>query len=165
MSLKMKSYNKTIKEFEKKFDKKSTRNLKDLIGFFKDNKSVNKILEKKNPVIYEVFIKEFSPIDLGLTVVNPGNINGEFFFTKGHIHKKKIPEFYILLDGKGVLLLKKRLGKGKSCNLKKGKIALIPKGYAHRIANTGKTKLKVLTIYHEDSQPDYSVVFKKRFFE
>ena len=48
--------------------------------------------------------------------------------------------------------------------MKKGKIALIPEGYAHRLVNTGNKKLKVLTIYHEDSKPSYNVKFKKRFF-
>jgi len=161
----MKNYNKTIREFEKKYDKKSTRKLKDLVGFFKDNKEAENILKKKNPIVYEVFIKEFPPINLGLTVINQGNIKGEYFFTKGHIHKRKIPELYILLEGKGDLLLQSKRGKPHVTHLKKGKIALIPEGCAHRIANIGRKKLKVLTIYHEDSKPDYSVVFKKRFMK
>ena len=159
----MPNYQGTIRKFEKNPDKKSSRTLKDLQSYFRDKKEVQKILKKKNPVIYSVFIKELSPIDLGLTVINPGNVKKEFYFTKGHIHKNKTPEFYILLEGKGDLLIQK--GKTKVIDLKKGEIALIPKKYAHRLINTGRKKVKVLTIYHEASKPDYKVKFKKRFFK
>ena len=159
----MTNYTSTIRKFEKNYDKKSVRKLSDMIGFFKDNKGVVDILKKKDPILYTVFIKEFSPIDLGLTVINPGAIRKEFYFTKGHVHRKKTPEFYILLEGSGNLLLQK--GKNsKTIKLKKGEIALIPKGFSHRLVNTGNKKLKVLTIYHEASKPSYRVKFKKRFF-
>ena len=159
----MTNYTSTIRKFEKNYDKKSVRKLSDMIGFFKDNKGVVDILKKKDPILYTVFIKEFSPIDLGLTVINPGAIRKEFYFTKGHVHKNRTPEFYILLEGSGNLLIQK--GKtSKTIKLKKGEIALIPKSYAHRIINTGNKKLKVLTIYHEASKPSYKIKFKKRFF-
>jgi len=151
------NYKKTIRDFEKNYDKKKVARLKDFEESFLE---VEK--EKRNEVIYEVFVKKFSPINLGLTVVNPGTIGKEFYMTHGHVHKKLIPEFYILLEGKGVLLIQK--GKPKTIELKKGEIKLIPIGYAHRLINTGKKKLKVLTIYHEDSRPSYNVKFKKRFF-
>lgn len=158
-----KSYKTTIRKFEKNYEEKSRRSLKDLKAYFSDKGEVQKILKKKNPIIYEVFINEFSPIDLGLTVINPGTVKKEFYFTKGHVHRKKTPEFYILLEGKGKLLIQK--GKPKAIELKKGEIALIPKSYAHRLINTGREKLKVLTIYHEASKPKYGVRFKKRFFK
>lgn len=157
-------YKKTIQKFEKKFDKKSTRKLSDMSKFFKDQKEVQKILNKKDLVLYEVFIREFSPIMLGLTVINPGTIGKELYFTKGHVHKKLTPEFYILLEGSGKLLIQKKNSKPKTIKMKKGEIVLIPEKYAHRLVNVGKTKLKVLTIYHEDSKPDYKIKFLKRFF-
>ncbi|MCH7850755.1 MAG: hypothetical protein IH845_03885 [Nanoarchaeota archaeon] len=55
---------------------------------------------------------------MGLTVINPGVIKNEFYFTKGHIHKKLTPEFYILLDGKGELLIQKAK-KSKKIKLEK----------------------------------------------
>lgn len=159
----MKNYNKTIRKFEKSYDKKSIRKLSDMSGFFKNKKEVNKILEKKDIELYNVYIKEFSPINIGLTVINPGTIGKEYYFTKGHVHANKTPEFYILLEGKGKLLIQK--SKPKIINLKKGKIALIPESYAHRLINTGKNKLKVLTIYHEESKPKYGIKFKKTFLK
>lgn len=160
----MKNYQKTINQFEKKYEKKGARKLSELKGTFKDKKEVEEMLNKGDRVIYETFTKAFSPIKLTLTEVNPGNVDGEFYLTKGHVHRqKKTPEFYILLDGSGELYIQKGLKK-KTIKLKKGEIALIPEGYAHRLINTGRKKLKVLTIYHENSKPDYHVKFKKRFF-
>lgn len=157
-------YSKTIKKFEKGFEKISTRKLSEMSGFFKDEKSFQEILKKKDPEVYNVYIKEFSPIDMGLTVIKPGRVGKEFYFTKGHIHRNETPEFYILLDGKGELLIQKSRFGAKTIKLKKGEITLIPEGYAHRLINSGRKKLKVLTIYHENSKPDYNVKFKRRFF-
>ncbi len=149
----------TIKQFEKNYNKKHIVRLKDIVNRFKNSENI-----EENPIIYETFIKSFSPIQLGLTVINPGNINKEFYMTRGHIHSIKTPEFYVLLEGKGLLLIQKS-NKSKTIKLKKGEIALIPKDCAHRLINIGNKKLKVLTIYHENSKPNYNVKFKKRFLK
>ena len=62
----MTNYTSTIRKFEKNYDKKAVRTLSDMVSFFKDKEAVRMILKKKDPVLYTVFIKEFSPIDLGL---------------------------------------------------------------------------------------------------
>ncbi len=152
------SYKKTVKIFEE-YGEKSTRKLKDLKGIFRE-----KILDDGNKKVYETYTKKFSPINLTLTEIEPGNVNGEFFLTKGHVHKNGTPEFYVLLEGKGLLLLQKG-NKVKEIKLKVGKINLISEGYSHRLINMGNTKLKVLTIYHENSKPNYNVKFKRRFFK
>ena len=156
------NYKKTIRHFEK--NKSHARKLKDVAPWFSNKKAIAEALRKsKNKVIYETFTDKFSPINLTLTVVYPGVIGKEYFFTKGHIHRKKVPEFYILMEGKGKLLMQKQ-SNVKVIDLKKGEIVLIPIGYAHRLINTGNKKLKVLTIYDQESKPDYNIKFKKRFF-
>ena len=150
----------TLKDFEG--EKAKARKLSDLKGYFSDRDAYAGALKKGNSVVYETFTKSYSPMKLTLTVVNPGRVGKEFYFTKGHVHKKRTPEFYILMEGSGVLLIQK--GGPKVIRLKKGEIALIPEGYAHRLVNNGKKKLKVLTIYHEDSRPDYGIKFKRKFF-
>jgi len=152
------SYKKTVKIFEE-YGEKSVRKLKDLRGVFS-----SKILVDGNKKVYETYTKKYSPINLTLTEIEPGNVDGEFFLTKGHIHKNRTPEFYILLEGNGLLLLQKG-NKIKEIKLKIGKINLISEGYAHRLINVGNTRLKVMTIYHENSKPNYNVKFKKRFFK
>jgi len=163
----IRNYGKTIRKFEKHKSKK--RKLKDVAKWYSDEKAVEKALRTrkgKNKIIYETFTEKDSPIDLTLTVVHPGTIGKEYYMTKGHVHRANNPEFYILLEGNGKLLIQKsgRKGEVKIINLEKGRIALIPKGYAHRLINVGKKKLKVLTIYSENSRPNYNVKFKKRFF-
>lgn len=159
----VKSYKKTISEFEKR--KSKARKLKDVSEWYSDKEAVKKELKKnKNKIVYETFTKSYSPVELTLTVIHPGSVGKEFYMTKGHVHKKKVPEFYVLLEGNGALYLQKGIKK-KTVKMKKGEITLIPEGYAHRLVNVGKTKLKVLTIYHEDSKPDYNVKFKKRFLK
>jgi len=151
------NYEKTIKGFEKKHDFRKTKSLGDMIKYY------GKDVKGREEIVYEVFIKVFSPINLGLTVVNSGKINGKFYMTSGHIHKNKTPEFYVLLEGEGILMTKKRNDKKtKIIKMKKGKIELIGEGYAHRLVNNGSKKLKVLTIYHEDSKPDYNVKFETK---
>jgi glucose-6-phosphate isomerase, archaeal len=154
-------YKKTIREFEK--HKSKSRKLKDVGKWYSDQGAVGRELKKGNRIIYETFTDKFSPIELTLTVVHPGTVGKEFHMTKGHVHGKKVPEFYILLEGKGKLLIQK--GKPKVIELKKGEIALIPVGYAHRLVNDGRKDLKVLTIYDQASRPDYHIKFKKRFFK
>ena len=150
-------YEKTIRDFEKNYDKRYVVKLKELKNIFKNTQESN-----ENSVIYEVFRKNFSPIGFGLTILNAGTVKDEFFMTKGHVHRKKIPEFYILLEGEGILLLQKR--KIRVIKLKRGEVNLVPGDYAHRLINTGKNKMKVLTIYDENSKPDYNIKFKRRLF-
>ena len=138
------NYKKTIRHFEK--NKSHTRKLKDVAPWFSNKKAIAEALRKnKNKVIYETHTDKLSPINLTLTVVYPGMIGKEYYMTKGHIHRKKVPEFYILMEGKGKLLMQKQ-SNVKVINLKKGEIVLIPIGYAHRLINNGNQKINDLTI-------------------
>ena len=152
------NYKKTIKELENNYDKKEVIKLKDMKDRFRDKYDFG-----GDSVIYEVYIRILPPIQLGLTEINPGRVNKEFYMTRGHVHLKKTPEFYILLEGNGILLMQNS-NNVKSFKLKKGEITLIPEGYAHRLINTGNKKLKALTIYQGDSMPNYNIKLKKRFF-
>jgi glucose-6-phosphate isomerase, archaeal len=154
------NYKKTINKIEKKGEK-STRKLKDMQSYYNKN-AIQKA--NKNEKVYDLFTLNYNPIKLTLTEMYPGTVGKEYFYTKGHVHTKKTPEFYILLEGSGKLLIQKN-NKPKTIKMIKGEIELIPEGYAHRLINTGKDKLKVLTIYHENSKPSYHVKFKKRYFK
>jgi len=157
----MKNFAKTISEIEKYARKGKTEKVKNVLKWYKDPHIKS---SEKNKIVYQVFVKEFLPLNIALTVINPGNINGEYFMTKGHIHKSLKEEFYVLLEGKGILFLQKG-NKVKTIHLKKGELVLIEKSYAHRLINTGDKKLEVLTVYHEGSKPSYNFKFKKRFFK
>lgn len=146
-------------KFKKLYDKKEIRKLSDMGEHFENSK----IKIKKNPLIYTVYRKSFGEFETGVTVIEAGSVNKEFFMTKGHKHKKSRQEIYILLKGRGKLLVQDK--KVKIINLEKNKVYIIKGTAGHRLINTGNKRLEVLTIYSKEAGRGYHVNFKKRFFE
>jgi glucose-6-phosphate isomerase len=141
------------------YDDVMIRKFKDMKACFKNPDGV-----KGNPLIYKVYRKDFGGFETGLNVMEAGNINGEYFMTKGHMHKIAREEIYILIKGKGKLLIQKGK-KIQVLNMKKNKVYIVPKNSGHRLINTGNGKLEVLTIYSKDATRGYDYNFKKRFFK
>jgi len=131
------------------------RKLKDMKDRYKDSSGI-----RGNLIIYNVYIRNLDNFELGLTVINPGNINGEYFMTKGHRHKKKSEEIYILRKGKGKLLLEGK--KSQIVDMKNGEIYIIPGNSGHRLINTGNKKMEVLTVYNRNAGHDYNFKFRRR---
>ena len=145
------------KSLKKHFDRKVVRKFKDMSDRYKNPEGV-----KGNPLIYTVYIIDFDCFESGLTVIEPGTINKEYHMTKGHKHKKPTKEIYILLNGKGKLIIQGK--KAKVFNLKKDETFVLPKNAGHRLVNTGSKKLEVLTIYEKKAGHNYDFKFTKRFF-
>ncbi|GBE20574.1 glucose-6-phosphate isomerase [archaeon BMS3Abin17] len=143
---------------KKEYEKKTVRKLNDMKDRFKNTKGV-----RGNPLLYTVYINDFRTYETGLTVIEPGTINKEFYMTKGHRHKKPSREIYIPLSGKGKLLLQG--AKAKLISMKKGEVYIIPKNQGHRLINTGNKRFEILTIYSKDTGHDYNFKFKKRVFK
>lgn len=116
-------------------------------------------LSSGNPIIYKVYIKDYGDFEEGLTVINPGTIGKEYYMTKGHKHIKQAPEIYILVSGKGKLLIQGKIS--KDIDMKKNVFYHIPEGSGHRLVNTGNKPLEVLTIYGKNAGHDYNFKFKK----
>lgn len=149
-------------ELIKKRGKETKTFLSDLKPFLKDKKEAERILSKKNPLIYKVNFIEEEEISYGITRIFPGKIGKENYMTKGHYHKRKVSEVYYLLNGKGEIFLKK--GKiRKKIKLKKNTFHYIPGGYAHRTINTGKKELSFLSIYQSNAGHDYEKIEKEGF--
>lgn len=147
---------------KKGYENKIVRRLKDMISCFRDQKAVQKLL-KKNPLIYVVYEKIEGPVSYSLTVMEPGRIGKEFYMTKGHCHKVSSVEPVHVVEGKGVLVLQNKKGGVKKINLKKGIIYVIPKDYAHRVVNVGKTRLSFVCTYMTKAGHDYSIIKKEGF--
>jgi glucose-6-phosphate isomerase len=81
-----------------------------------------------------------------LNFLYPGKVNREYKMTRGHSHNAE--EVYLFLNGKGKIILGKRV-----FPVKKGDIVTVPANVWHRTVNTGKDKLIYLTIFerHEHS--------------
>ena len=87
-----------------------TRKLSDLKGLFHDQQSYEEMLAKGDPVIYEVHEirvpEEEGQLLSCTTIIYPGKVASEYFFTKGHFHiKENRAEIYTCLQGEGFLLI------------------------------------------------------------
>ena len=148
----------SFKDLKKEYNKKSIRRFNDMSDRFKDSSNV-----KGNPILYTVYVKDFVTFEVALTVLEPGNINGEYFMTKGHRHVKPREEIYILTSGKGKLIIQN--GKNsKVVEMKKDFVYTVPARAGHRAVNTGKAKMEFLSIYSKDAGHDYNFKFGRRVF-
>ncbi|MEM2341261.1 MAG: glucose-6-phosphate isomerase family protein [Candidatus Bathyarchaeia archaeon] len=147
---------------------KVERYLKDLRDYFLNKQLVENILSRGvNPliyVVYEVNRKAEGEFNVGCTVIYPGKIGDEYYFTKGHFHAKEpTSEVYIGISGEGVILMQDRSGNTFAENIGPGTIVYIPPGFAHRSVNTGKSELVFLAIYPSEAGHDYETIMKTGF--
>ena len=88
----------------------------------------------------------FKRLIVCMNILYSGKVNGEFKMTRGHRHN--VDEVYLVLKGKGIVIVGKRI-----FNIKKGDLLTIPDNTYHRTVNKGKDKLIFLTVFekHEAS--------------
>jgi glucose-6-phosphate isomerase len=136
------------------YDEIMTRKYNDMEDSYKEK------LKSGNPTIYKVYIKHYGDFEEGLTVINPGRVGKEYYMTKGHRHVKPMAEIYLLVSGKGKLLVQegKRV---KIMDLKKNVLYHVPATSGHRLVNIGNKPLEVMTIYGKNSGHDYRYKFNK----
>ncbi len=97
------------------------------------------------------------------TVIEPGDVGGEFFMTRGHRHvQPERGEYMLTLGGTGCLVLMDETGKCWSEPMAAGTMHLIDGRHAHRVANVGKDRLKFLVVWLTDCGHDYKVHFSSR---
>lgn len=145
------------------------RHLSDLRGFFANPKAFEADLQKNNSLIYTV--ATFTPangngdLHYGIGLIMPGNIAGEYFMTKGHLHSwREAAEFYIGLSGQGVMLLEEEAtGESRIVELRPNGVIYVPGHTAHRTMNTGKTPLTYLGVYPAKAGHDYNAIAKNNF--
>jgi len=142
--------------------------LSELKDYFANPKAAEEILSKgKDPKVYEYY--EFSVEDapgqltLGLTVIYPGKVGGEYFMTRGHFHEKPAAEFYYGIYGTGMLLAQSEDGRTDYLVLKPGVIGYVPPGWGHRTINTGRRRFVFFFAYPSDAGHDYGIVKEKGF--
>jgi glucose-6-phosphate isomerase len=148
---------------------KSVRHLSEMRGFFSDDRLVGQMLCRgKNPIIYEVYEIPQPPseglFNMACTVLYPGKVGQEYYFTKGHFHSKEpASEVYIGLRGRGLLLLQTRQGEVDHLPLEAGNVVYVPPMWAHRAVNTGVEKMVFLAVYPSDAGHDYESIEREGF--
>jgi glucose-6-phosphate isomerase, archaeal len=95
-----------------------------------------------------------------VTTIEPGDVGGEFFMTRGHMHAVRRDEVYVGLSGEGVVLMTDG-ERGAAQELSAGASVHIPAGWAHRTVNVGATRLRFLAVYHRDAGADYEWVRRR----
>lgn len=95
----------------------------------------------------------------GTTVIEPGQVDSEYFMTHGHFHQRRDrTEFYSTIDGEGVLILMDEIRRTWIEPMSSGSLHFIPPKVAHRVANSGKVPLRLVACWPSDAGHDYDEV-------
>ena len=138
------------------------RRLTDLEGYFRVDP------RGEDTVVYRVYDipapKTNSDLLCSTTVLEPGDVGGEFFMTKGHFHvQRDRAEIYIGLAGEGRLVMATEDGRRAVEPMSRGTVNYIPGGWAHRSINVGRDPLIFFAAYIGDAGHDYETIERDGF--
>ncbi|MGF1745430.1 glucose-6-phosphate isomerase family protein [Vibrio minamisatsumaniensis] len=128
----------------------------------------------QDQVIYQVEMlpaqQAEGELNFGVSHIEPGSIGGEFYMTRGHIHQRKEQaEFYFGSQGEGLLLMQTEQGDVSIEKVFPGSVHHIPGFVAHRLINTGNTRLSALAVWPAVAGHNYDFLneigFKVRIFK
>jgi glucose-6-phosphate isomerase len=139
------------------------KRLSDLAGLYGDAAAFDAELARGDRVVYAV--EDVRPVaargDLafGTTAMEPGQIGGEFFLTRGHIHAiANRPEIYRGEAGRGLMLMEDPEGRVEIVDVVPGAIVYVPPLWIHRSVNVGAGGLVMSFVYPADAGNDYGIV-------
>lgn len=146
----------------------SARHLGELGGVF-ENEAARAAMDQ-DEVVYHVQSHMAVPegtsggLFFGISNVMPGQVDGEYFMTKGHFHaRRETAEYYWCISGEGALILMDEEGNCRMEKMERGTLHYIPGRIAHRLANTGKEVLKVGACWPSDAGHDYDSIARSGF--
>jgi glucose-6-phosphate isomerase len=145
----------------------SVRHLSDMRGMYQDQEAVAAILSERDPLIYE-FVElanqtSSATLSFGLTRIHPGKVGQEYHMTRGHFHATDGDEIYVVLDGRGILVLQTRDGRGQELPMTPGGLCYIPAGWAHRTVNVGDEDFLFLSVWSATIEHDYQTIEHRGF--
>jgi glucose-6-phosphate isomerase len=137
------------------------RTLTDLDGFFQ-------LSTQGNSVVYRVSAIQVpeanSEVMCSTTVLEPGDVEGEYYMTKGHFHQQRDrSEVYIGLSGEGRLVMAREDDAVCIEPMHRGTVNYVPGGWAHRSVNVGETPLVFFAAYVADAGHDYETIARDGF--
>ncbi len=151
------------------YDNRIIRKLSAMIGQYLDLDAQNALLEKDDPILYEVYEvqrpKVAGELFHGLSIVHPGKVGDEYFMTKGHFHSVlNTAEVYHILNGEGYMVMETPEGEWSVEKLQAGTVLYVPPRWAHRSINTSPVEdLVMFFIYPGDAGHDYGSIEKQGF--
>ena len=146
------------------------RYLSQMKGMFADEKALqDKVAAEGDSVIYEFFNlplpNDAGDLAFGCSILNPGKVGDEYYFTKGHFHTiLETAEVYYCLKGHGYMLLESPEGDWSAHEMKAGEAVYVPKRYAHRSINVDPAEqLITFYVYRADAGHDYGTIETKGY--
>lgn len=144
------------------------RRLSQMKEMFCDQKAVNHILAEDDPVIYEFHElgcpERAGDLAFGTTILYPGKIGSEYYFTKGHFHTVlETAEVYYTMSGQGYMVMENPEGDCIEMPLSANQAVYVPRRYAHRTVNTGSTPLVLFYTFDADAGHDYGTIETKGY--
>ena len=147
---------------------KQHRALKDISGIFHVQEALSAMDLEQTAYTVQAWMPEKEGTEGGLffgtTNILPGKVGNEYFMTKGHFHARaNRSEFYLGIQGEGMLLLMDRNRNTWAEKMFPGSLHYIPLDVAHRVANTGNTTLIFSACWPSDAGHDYDEIAKNGF--
>jgi len=145
-----------------------SRKLKDIAAIFKDQEAIKDLSMETMAYTVQIYFPvpegTAGALAFGNTTIYPGKVGNEYFMTKGHFHgQADRTEFYWCIQGKGMLILVDRERNTWAEEMFPGSLHYIGSNIAHRVANTGDTKLIFGASWPSDAGHDYEEIAKKGF--
>ena len=148
--------------FEGEYVKSKKTYLSQIKNFFGNHESL-----AEDKLVYQVDYCESSgegALNFGISRLFSGDLNDEFFMTKGHVHKNKNKdEIYWGISGNGLLILIEENRSYRIDEVCEGSFHYIKGNQTHRLVNVGDVVLNVGACWHADSGYDYTIVEEKGF--
>lgn len=146
----------------------TVKTLSQLSGIFANAQALSAM--DPNTIVYRV--QSWCPVPegteggqfWGTTVIEPGQVDQEYFMTHGHFHlKRDRTEYYGTLEGVGSLILMDETRKTWMEPMSAGSLHFVPPNTAHRVANIGKTPLRLVACWPSDAGHDYTLIRRSGF--
>ncbi len=151
-------------------DNHIVRNASSMRGCYADKRALEELVEKGDPVHYEVFEKdipeEYGHLRICISKLQMGTVGGECFMTRGHYHA--VPgtaEIYLCLAGEGYMLMKTPENDCIAERMSPGRMVYVPPYWAHRSINTGGKPLVSFCVYPGEAGHNYGDIEKEGFPE
>lgn len=144
------------------------RRLSQMKEMFCDQTAAADILAGEDPVIYEFHElgcpERAGDLAFGTTILYPGKIGDEYYFTKGHFHTVlDTAEVYYTLSGEGYMVMENPEGDCIEMPLSANQAVYVPRRYAHRTVNTGTEPLVLFYTFDADAGHDYGTIETKGY--
>ena len=144
------------------------RYLSQMKNMFCNRDAYDRMLADGDPLIYEFYElgcpERSGDLAFGTTILYPGKVGSEYFFTKGHFHTiLETAEVYYTLSGEGYMVMENPEGDCIEMPLSKGQAVYVPRRYAHSTVNTGSTPLIVFYTFDADAGHDYGTIETKGY--